>query len=115
MNSPNIMAALTLPIIRAVKSCLHDAWTSRGLAGLETMDRVPLLEIQATLQGFGLEEQLGKAIARKLAENSGTTDPRSSSAEAGEARIEDARKAAGGPRKPPRTRSWRCATPIDEG
>jgi hypothetical protein len=58
--------ALTLPILKAVSGCMYDGWTDRGLAWLEAMDRVPLLEIQTTLQGLGLDETLDKAIRFRL-------------------------------------------------
>ncbi len=67
-ETTNGIAALRLPIMMAVSACLRDAWTGRGLEFLEDMDKVPLLEIQATLQGFGLEEQLDHAINWKLTE-----------------------------------------------
>ena len=58
--------ALTLPVMRGVSSCLHDAWTNRGLEWLEAMDKVPLLDILSTLQGLGLEEHLATAIGFRL-------------------------------------------------
>ena len=58
--------ALTLPLIKGVSSCLHDAWTNRGLEWLEAMDQVPLLEIHATLQGLGLAEHLDEAVRWRL-------------------------------------------------
>lgn len=65
-ETTNGTAALTLPVIRAVDLCLHEAWTIRGLELLEAMDRVPLLEIRAALKGFGLQDHLDKAIEQKL-------------------------------------------------
>ena len=51
-ETTNGIAALTLPVMNGVSSVLHyDAWKNRGLELLEAMDRVPLLEIHATLQG----------------------------------------------------------------
>ena len=58
--------ALTLPILKAVSGCMYDGWTDRGLAWLEAMDRVPLLEIQITLHRLGLDETLDKAITFRL-------------------------------------------------
>jgi hypothetical protein len=67
-ETTNGVAALKLPILKAVSECLHDAWTSRGLQFLEAMDKLPLLEMQAALKGFGLDENLDKAIRWKLTE-----------------------------------------------
>jgi hypothetical protein len=45
-ETTNGIAALTLPVLKGVSSCLHyDAWKNRGLEFLEAMDQVPLLEI----------------------------------------------------------------------
>jgi hypothetical protein len=66
-ETTNGIAALTLPVMNGVSSVLHyDAWKNRGLELLEAMDRVPLFEIHATLQGLGLAEQLDKAIRYRL-------------------------------------------------
>jgi hypothetical protein len=43
-ETANGIAALKLPIITALSSCLHDVCTGRGLDFLESMDKVPLLE-----------------------------------------------------------------------
>lgn len=58
--------ALTLPIMRAVSFCLHDGWTNRGLAWLEALDRVPLLEILRTLNDLGLQDHLEDALRWRL-------------------------------------------------
>lgn len=67
-ETTNGPSALTPPIMRAVDDCLADGWMNRGLEFLEAMDRVPLLEIQSTLAGFGLEAHLHTAIGWKLRE-----------------------------------------------
>ena len=64
----NSLAALKLSIMRALSLCLHEAWTSKGLAWLDAMDAVKLVEIEATLRGLGLGEHLHTAIRWKLAE-----------------------------------------------
>ncbi|WP_027554541.1 hypothetical protein [Bradyrhizobium sp. Cp5.3] len=58
--------ALRVLIIQALSSCMHKAWTDRGLDWLSAMDEVPLLEIQQTLRGLGLEDQLANAIRWRL-------------------------------------------------
>jgi hypothetical protein len=65
-ETANGIAALKLPIITALSSCLHDVWTGRGLEFLEAMDKVPLLEIQTTLRELGLEDRLENAIRWRL-------------------------------------------------
>lgn len=65
-ETTNGTEALTLPIMKAVSSCLYDAWTDRGLAWLEALDRVPLLEILRTLSDLGLQDRLGDALRWKL-------------------------------------------------
>ena len=96
--------------MKAVGWCLHyDAWKNRGLELLEAMDRVPLLEIQASLKGFGLEEHLSTAIRFKLTQILGSPFAPSPAK----------------PKKPPRktekppavsqahgTKSWRCKKQI---
>jgi hypothetical protein len=67
-ETTNGVAALKLPILMAVSACLDDAWTSQGLQFLEAMDQVPLLEMQAALRSFGLEEHLDRAVRWKLTE-----------------------------------------------
>jgi hypothetical protein len=66
-ETTNGAEALTLPIMRAVYSCLHhDRWTNRGLAWLEALDRVPLLEIWRTLSDLGLQDHLDDALRWRL-------------------------------------------------
>jgi hypothetical protein len=65
-ETTNGTEALTLPIMRAVYSCLHDAWTDRGLAWLEALDGVPLLGILRTLTDLGLQDRLEDALRWKL-------------------------------------------------
>jgi hypothetical protein len=65
-ETTNGTEALTLPIMKAVSSCLYDAWTDRGLAWLEALDRVPLLEILRTLSDLGLQNRLEDALRWKL-------------------------------------------------
>lgn len=65
-ETTNGAEALTLPIMEAVYSCLHDAWTDRGLAWLEALDRVPLLEMFRTLRDLGLQDHLEDALRWKL-------------------------------------------------
>jgi hypothetical protein len=65
-ETTNGLEALTLPIMKAVSSCLDDAWTDRGLAWLEALDRVPILEILRTLSDLGLEDRLEDALRWKL-------------------------------------------------
>jgi hypothetical protein len=48
-ESANGPEALTLPILGAVSSCLHEGWINRGLEFFKAMDQVPLLQILATL------------------------------------------------------------------
>ena len=65
-ESSNGPSALTLPIIDAVRSCMHDAWTNRGLAWLEAMDQVPLVRTYQELCRLGVEKHLGDAIRHML-------------------------------------------------
>ena len=65
-ETTNGAEALTLPIMRAVSFCLHDGWTNRGLAWLEALDCVPLLEILRTLSNLGLQGHLEDALRWKL-------------------------------------------------
>lgn len=52
--------------LKAVYSCLHDAWTDRGLVWLEALDLVPLAEISRTLSDLGLQDHLEDALRWKL-------------------------------------------------
>jgi hypothetical protein len=66
-ETTNGTEALTLLIMKVVSSCLHhDAWSNRGLALLEAMDRVPLLEVLRTLSDFGLQDRLEDALRWRL-------------------------------------------------
>jgi hypothetical protein len=44
-ESSNGAAALTLPILRAVSSCMHARWTGQGLAWIEAFDAIDLRAI----------------------------------------------------------------------
>jgi hypothetical protein len=65
-ETANGTEALILPVMQAVACCMHEAWTDRGLEWLEALDKVPLLEIQSTLQSVGLERHLPEAIRYRL-------------------------------------------------
>jgi hypothetical protein len=65
-ETTNGAEALTLPIMKAVSSCLYDAWTDRGLAWLEALDRVPLLEILRMLSDLGLHDHFEDTLRWKL-------------------------------------------------
>jgi len=67
-ETTNGMAALRMPIMMAVASCLHPAWTDKGGLWLDAMDKVPLVQIEATLRSHGLEEHLHTAIKWRLTE-----------------------------------------------
>jgi hypothetical protein len=63
-ESSNGPAALTLPILRAVSGCMQDAWI--GLRLIEAYDAIDLVGLHATLRDLGLEDQLERALRRKL-------------------------------------------------
>ena len=55
-------AALKLPILKAVSSCLRPAWVAKGLALLEALDQIDLIGLHTTLTEFGLSDQLDRAL-----------------------------------------------------
>jgi hypothetical protein len=61
-------AALKLPILKAVSSCLRPAWVAKGLALLEALDQIDLIGLNTTLRDLGLSDQLDRALFKKLAE-----------------------------------------------
>jgi hypothetical protein len=65
-ETTNGAKALTLPILKAVSTCLHPVWVAKGLALLETFDRVDLVGLHATLIDLGLADQLDRALRHKL-------------------------------------------------
>ena len=67
-ETTNGAKALTLPILKAVSTCLHPVWVAKGLALLETFDRVDLVGLHATLTDLGLADQLDRALFKKLAD-----------------------------------------------
>jgi hypothetical protein len=66
-ETTNGCEALTLPIIRGVSSCTHEAWVNSG-AWFEALDEVPLLETLKVLRIFGIEDQLERVLRGKLEE-----------------------------------------------
>jgi hypothetical protein len=65
-ESTNGPAALTLPILMAVSSCMNPVWTDRGLEWIEAHDHVDLVGLQTTLADLGLEDQFERVLRRKL-------------------------------------------------
>jgi hypothetical protein len=65
-ESNNGASALTLPILRAVSGCMRQEWTGKGLKFIEAFDHVDLVGLHSTLCDLGLEDQLDRAIQRKL-------------------------------------------------
>jgi hypothetical protein len=59
-------AALKLPILKAVSSCLRPAWVAKGLALLEAFDQIELIGLHTTLTELGLSDQLDRALFKKL-------------------------------------------------
>lgn len=57
---------LTLPILRAVNTCLHPVYVEKGLALLDAMDRIDLVGLHATLTDLGLSDQLDRAVLKRL-------------------------------------------------
>jgi hypothetical protein len=67
-ESTNGPGALTLPIVKAVSSCMKPAWTDLGLRWLEAMDAIDLVGLHTTLTDLALEDQLGRVLYRRLEE-----------------------------------------------
>ena len=65
-ESTNGQAALRLPILRAVKTCLHPVFVGKGLLLLEAFDQIDLVGLHATLIDLGLADQLDRALRHKL-------------------------------------------------
>jgi len=65
-ESTNGAAALRLPILRAVNTCLHPVFVARGLALLEAFDQIDLVGLHATVTDLGLADQMDRALRHKL-------------------------------------------------
>ena len=65
-ESANGAAALTLPILDAVSTCLRPVWVSRGLGLLEALDQVDLVGLHSTLAELGLADQVGRVLYAKI-------------------------------------------------
>jgi hypothetical protein len=65
-ESANGAPALILPILRAALGCMHPVWIAKGLRLLEAYDRIDLIALHSTLSDLGLEDQLERALHRKL-------------------------------------------------
>jgi hypothetical protein len=65
-ESSNGSAALKLPILRAVSDCMHPVWIGKGLAFIEALDHVDLVGLHNTLRDMGIEDQLTRALRKKL-------------------------------------------------
>jgi hypothetical protein len=65
-ESANGAAALTLPVIAAVSSCMSKAWTSLGLRWIEVFDGIPLLALLQNVRDLGLEEHFSTALRHRL-------------------------------------------------
>jgi hypothetical protein len=65
-ESTNGAPALTVPILRAVSSCMEPAWVEKGLAFIEAFDFIDLAALWSTLGDLGLVDQFDRALRRKL-------------------------------------------------
>jgi hypothetical protein len=65
-ESSNGVTALKLPILRAVSDCMYPVWIEKGLAFVEALDHVDLVALHDTLRELVLEDQLARALRRKL-------------------------------------------------
>jgi hypothetical protein len=67
-ESTNGVAALTLPILQAVSSCMCRGWLEEALEFMDAMDTIDLVGLHGTLVGLGLEDQLARVLRRRLEE-----------------------------------------------
>jgi hypothetical protein len=65
-ESKNGAAALTLPILRAVLSCMRPAWVERGLEWIETFDDIDLVGLHSTLRELGVDDQFDRVLLKRL-------------------------------------------------